>query len=90
MNLCTLKLYVAVNFLSQVFFVCLLFLGMVMYANELVETKEKEKLPEIKKLTTAYILWSYTVLSFSFLPSNKFLSHELEISFRMLKDHFSH
>ena len=33
-------------FLSQgIFF--LLFLGMVMYANE-VETKEKEKLPEIK------------------------------------------
>ena len=30
----------SVNFLSQVFFVCLLFLGMVMYANE-VETKEK-------------------------------------------------
>ena len=28
--------------------------GMVMYANE-VETKEKEKLPEIKKLTTTYI-----------------------------------
>ena len=89
MNLCTLKLYVAVNFLSRVFFVCLLFLGMVMYANK-VETKEKYKLPEIKKLTTAYILWSYTVLSFSFLPSSKFLSHELEISFRMLKDHFSH
>ena len=40
MNLCTLKLYVAVNFLSQVIFVCLLFVGMVMYANE-VETKEK-------------------------------------------------
>ena len=39
--------YVVVNFLSQVIFVFLLFLGMVMYANE-VETKEKEKLPEIK------------------------------------------
>ena len=36
-----------VNFLSQVMFVFLLFLGMVVYANE-VETKEKEKLPEIK------------------------------------------
>ena len=35
------------NFLSQVIFVFLLFLGMVMYANE-VEIKEKEKLPEIK------------------------------------------
>ena len=38
---------VVVNFLSQVIFVFLLFLGMVMSANE-VETKEKEKLPEIK------------------------------------------
>ena len=41
------KICVVVNFLSQVIFVFLLFLGMVMYANE-VETKEKEKLPEIK------------------------------------------
>ena len=32
--------YVVVNFLSQVIFVFLLFLGMAMYANE-VETKEK-------------------------------------------------
>ena len=32
----------------------LLFWGMEMYGNE-VETKEKEKLPEIKKLTTTYI-----------------------------------
>ena len=40
-------IYVVVNFVSQVGFVFLLFLGMVMYANE-VETKEKEKLPEIK------------------------------------------
>ena len=39
--------YVVVNFLSQVIFVSLLFLGVVMYANE-VETKEKQKLPEIK------------------------------------------
>ena len=38
--------YVTVNFLSQVIFIFLLFLGMVMCANE-VETKEK-KLPEIK------------------------------------------
>ena len=38
---------VVVNFLFQVIFLFLLFLGMVMYANE-VETKEKEKLPEIK------------------------------------------
>ena len=34
------RVYVVVNFLSQVIFVFLLFLGMVMYANE-VETKEK-------------------------------------------------
>ena len=34
------KIYVVVNFLSQVIFVFLLFFGMVMYANE-VETKEK-------------------------------------------------
>ena len=33
-------IYVVVNFSSQVIFVFLLFLGMVMYANE-VETKEK-------------------------------------------------
>ena len=32
-------MYVVVNFLSQVIFVFLLFLGMVMYANE-IETKE--------------------------------------------------
>ena len=32
--------YVVVNFLYQVIFVFLLFLGMVMYANE-IETKEK-------------------------------------------------
>ena len=40
---CEQELYnvsVVVNFLSQVIFVFLLFLGMVMYANK-VETKEK-------------------------------------------------
>ena len=36
-----------VNFLSQVIFVFVLFLGMVMYASE-VETKEKQKWREIK------------------------------------------
>ena len=30
----TIELYVVVNFLSQIIFVFLLFLGMVMYANE--------------------------------------------------------
>ena len=34
------NIYVVVSFLSQVIFVFLLFLGMVMYANE-IETKEK-------------------------------------------------
>ena len=42
-----INVYVVVNFLFQVIFLFLLFLGMVIYANE-VETKEKEKLPEIK------------------------------------------
>ena len=35
-----LHVYVVVNFLFQVIFIFLLFLGMVIYANE-VETKEK-------------------------------------------------
>ena len=38
---------VVVNFLSQVIFVFLLFLGTVMYSNE-VGTTEKQKLLEIK------------------------------------------
>ena len=42
-----LNVHVPVNFLSQIIFVFLLFLVMVIYANE-VETKEKYKLPEIK------------------------------------------
>ena len=42
-----LNVHVPVNFLSQVIFVFLLFLVMVIYANE-IETKEKYKLPEIK------------------------------------------
>ena len=42
-----LNVHVPVNFLSQVIFVFLLFLVMVIYANE-VETKEKYKLPEVK------------------------------------------
>ena len=48
------SVYVVVNFLSQIIFVFLLFLGVVMYANE-VETKEKEKLPEVKILIATYI-----------------------------------
>ena len=54
----TFIVYVVVNFLSQVIFVFLLFLGMVMCANE-VETKEKEKLPEIKKIATTYTCKHY-------------------------------
>ena len=50
------SVYVVVNFLSPVIFVFLSFLGMVMYANE-VETKEKEKLPDIKKKTSTYMFW---------------------------------
>ena len=41
------KVYVVVNLLSQLIFVVLLFLVIIMYANE-VETKGKEKLPQIK------------------------------------------
>ena len=41
------NIYVVVNFLSQVIFIFPLFLGMVIYANEF-ETKEEQKLPEIK------------------------------------------
>ena len=41
------NVYVVVNFFSQVTFLFLFFLGMVMYANE-AEIKEKEKLCEIK------------------------------------------
>ena len=37
---CSRNVYVVVNFLFQVIFIFLLFLGMVIYANE-VETKEK-------------------------------------------------
>ena len=46
--------YVVVNFLSQVIFVFLLFLGMLMYANE-VKTKGKIKITGDKKLTTTCI-----------------------------------
>ena len=41
------SVYVAVNFLSQLIFIFLLFWGMVMYAYEF-ETKEKQKLTKIK------------------------------------------
>ena len=57
------SVYVVVNFLSQIIFVFLLFLGVVMYANE-VETKEKEKLPEVKNFNcniyTSHYYFCYT------------------------------
>ena len=49
-----LRIYVVVNLLSQVIFVFLLIFGMVIYANE-VETKEKMKITQDKKLTTTFI-----------------------------------
>ena len=41
LNIFFISIYVVVNFLSQVIFLFLLFLGMLMYANG-VETKEKK------------------------------------------------
>ena len=76
------SVYVVVNFLSQIIFVFLLFLGVVMYANE-VETKEKEKLPEVKNFncniyTSHYYscnclggrAWGGDLTFFKNLPSN--------------------
>ena len=51
------NVYVVVNFLSQLIFIFLLFWGIVMYANEF-ETKEKQKLTKIKKLTATCTLFS--------------------------------
>ena len=42
-----MNISVVINFLSQVIFVFVLFLGIVIYAFE-IETKEKYKLPEVK------------------------------------------
>ena len=39
------KVYVVVNFLSQVIFLFLLSLGMVMYANEVATIKKKRSFP---------------------------------------------
>ena len=50
----TCNIYVAVNFLFQLIFVSPLFLAMVINANEF-ETKEKQRLTEIKKLPATYI-----------------------------------
>ena len=51
---------VVVNFLSQVIFVFLSFLSMVMYANE-VETKEKEKITWYKKKKLQHICFDIQV-----------------------------
>ena len=57
------SVYVVVNFLSQVIFDFLSFLGMVMYANE-AETKEKEKLTDVKKNFNIYVLiFRYKILN---------------------------
>ena len=49
------SVYVVVNFSSHVIFDFLSFLGMVMSANE-AETKEKEKLTDVKKNFNIYVL----------------------------------
>ena len=57
------SVYVVVNFLSQVIFHFLSFLGMVMYAYE-AETKEKEKLTDVKKNFNIYVLiFRYKILN---------------------------
>ena len=48
------RVYFVINLLSQLIFIFPLFLGMVLNANEF-ETKEIQKLTEIKKLTATYI-----------------------------------
>ena len=53
--------------MSVVIFVFLLFLVMLLYANK-VETKEKEKLTEIKKLTTTYTFISPFIFLFKVTP----------------------
>ena len=54
-----------INFLSQLIFVFLLFLGMVMYAKEVeTEKKKKEKLPEIET-TTSFTFLLILILSLS-------------------------
>ena len=55
---------IVVNFLFQVIFVFLLFLGLVMYANE-VETKENIKITPPKKLTTTYPFITGFITSYS-------------------------
>jgi len=49
-----LHILVAVNFLSQVIYIFLLFLGMVMYANELERKEKYNNITWDEKLTTTY------------------------------------
>ena len=58
---------VAVNFLFQLIFVFPLFLGMVMYANEF-ETKEKQKLTEIKNKLQHMQTWTYLCILAVYTP----------------------
>ena len=58
---------VAVNFLFQLIFVFALFLGMVMYANEF-ETKEKQKLTEIKNKLQHMQTWTYLCILVVYTP----------------------
>ena len=58
---------VAVNFLFQLIFVFPLFLGMVMYANEF-ETKEKQKLTEIKNKLQHMQTWTYLCILVVYTP----------------------
>ena len=58
---------VAVNFLFQFIFVFALFLGMVMYANEF-ETKEKQKLTEIKNKLQHMQTWTYLCILVVYTP----------------------
>ena len=65
--------YVAVNFLSQVIFLFLLFLGMVMHTNK-VETKESYKITRDKKIAATFILLLKSICrvktQFSLSPMN--------------------
>ena len=59
-----------INFFSLLIFVFLLFLGMVMYAKEVVtKKKKKEKLPEIETTTSC----TFLNFLFSFSPSLFFI-----------------
>ena len=58
LNACEILIHLVVKFLSQVIFVFLLFLGMVMYAIW-SWNKRKTKITSDKKLTTTYIFYEF-------------------------------